>query len=439
MVLAYQKDRRYPARLSLPFFSFILVFCFPYFTLRLPFLISFLSLLLILSRYIPLFHGLSSHLLVVTIPSVPVTSPQGPDGLSQGTFSLPFLALPSSIILQALPSFPPPDLGLTRKGSTHDLSKQLMLRNMSSINFYLDNDERAPEVSLYNHDWADWVGLNADTRKVPLGARAWKDLSTVKWDTAEVTPSGRYAELEWTKQPDWYRHEAHWRGFGPTRMDTPHSVETPWYFDMDTPVAYSVVPGSYSFADLQRGKADNELNFLDDCLAEVVATQQFLEGSPVPPPYDRKHLATTFQSVIALQREGAAVKRAAWDRVAFLAWWTAACNDWSKGVDVITAERVEHIVSKGREPRGFLFDLLTDWRELNVPFLLSRGVPFYYTFSLEARLNERFCRLNPKILASYAGPNGDEVVIHDIDDEDNLREAERATCRYDDFFPAVGS
>ena len=305
---------------------------------------------------------------------------------------------------------------------------------MSSANFYLDSNDRAPEVSIYNHDWADWIGLNTDTRNVPSGARPWKDIEMIDWAAVEMTPSVKYAELEWTKQPDWYCHDTHWRSFGPTRMDTPHSVESPWYFDMDTPVAYSTVSGGYSFADLQRGNIANELIFLDSCLKEVVSTKQFLAGSPIPPPYDRERLQTMFVSISALQTEGAAAKRAAWDRIAFLAWWTAACNNWSEGVDIVTAERVEHIISRGRDPRGFLFDLLTDWRELNVPFLLMQSIPIYYMFSLEARLTERFCRLNPKIIASYAGPDGDEVIIHDIDYEDTLDEAERAMHRYDDFF-----
>lgn len=89
---------------------------------------------------------------------------------------------------------------------------------MSSTNFYLSNDDRAPEVSLYNHDWTDWVGLNADTRKIPSGARAWKNVEMIDWNTIEVTPSRKYTNLKWTKQPDWYCHDTHWRGFGPTHM-----------------------------------------------------------------------------------------------------------------------------------------------------------------------------------------------------------------------------
>ena len=308
---------------------------------------------------------------------------------------------------------------------------------MSSANFYVDRNERAPEVSLFNDDWADWIGLNADTTKVPPEARSWKDLATIDWDEVEVTPSGKYVELEWTSQPDWYRHDVHWRGYGPTRVATIPSVESPWYLDMDTPVAYSAVEGGYSFAEQQRGNVTNDLIFLDGCLKEVVATKQFVDNSPVPPPYDRERLFTTFRSVIALQKEGAAAKRAAWDRLAFLTWWTAACSSWADGVDEVTAERVEVIVSRGRSPRGFLFDLLTDWHEMNVPFLLEHSIPFYYTFSLEARLNERFCRLNPKIIASYAGPDGDEVIMHDIDYEDGLEAIEKATHHYDDFFQSL--
>ena len=305
---------------------------------------------------------------------------------------------------------------------------------MSSANFYLDKDDRAPEVSLFNHDWTDWIGLNADTKKVPLGAQNWKDLTAVDWDSVEVTPSGRYAELEWTMHPDWYRHDTHWRGFGPTRVDSIPSVGSPWYLDMDTPVAYCAVEGGFSFAEHQRSNAANDLTFLDSCLGEIIATKRFVDNSPVPPPYDRERLSATFHSITTLQKEGAAAKRAAWDRLAFLTWWTSACTDWADGVNEVIAERLGRIVSRGRDPRGFLFDLLTDWHEMNIPFLLARSIPFYYMFPLEARLNERFCRLNPKILASYAGPDGDEVVMHDIDYESDTEAAEAATHRYDDFF-----
>lgn len=87
---------------------------------------------------------------------------------------------------------------------------------MSSANFYLDGSGRAPEVSLLNHDWADWVGLNTDPMKIPLGSQSSKDMSDADWDAMEVTSSGKYADLEWTTHPDWYRHDTHWRGFGPT-------------------------------------------------------------------------------------------------------------------------------------------------------------------------------------------------------------------------------
>ncbi|EDQ98880.1 uncharacterized protein LACBIDRAFT_335573 [Laccaria bicolor S238N-H82] len=305
---------------------------------------------------------------------------------------------------------------------------------MSSANFYLDKGDRAPEVYLFNHDWADWIGLNTDTRKIPLGARNWKDLTAVDWDSVEVTPSGKYADLEWTLHPDWCRHDTHWRGFGLTRVDTIPSVGSPWYFDMDTPVAYCAMEGGFSFAEQQRSNAANDLTFFDSCLEEIVATKRFVNDSPVPPPFNRDCLTATFHSIIALQKEGAAAKRAAWDRLVFLTWWTSACDDWADGMDEVIADRVECIVSRGRDPRGFLFDLLMDWHEMNIPFLLARSIPFYYTFPLEARLNERFCRLNPKILASYAGPDGDEVIIHDIDYESDTEATEATTHRYDDFF-----
>lgn len=114
-----------------------------------------------------------------------------------------------------------------------------------------------------------------------------------------------------------------------------------------------------------------------------------------------------------------------------------ACSVWADGIDEVTAERVGVIVARGRGRRGFLFDLLTDWHEMNIPFLLEHSIPFYYTFSLEAHLTERFCHLNPKILASYAGPDGDEVIMHDIDYKDNLSTAETATHQYDNFFQSL--
>lgn len=168
------------------------------------------------------------------------------------------------------------------------------------------------------------------------------------WDSIEVTPSGRYTELEWTMHPDWYRHDTHWRGFGPTRVDSIPSIGSPWYLDMDTPVAYCTVKGRFSFTEHQRGNVTNDLTFFDGCLTEIIATKHFVNNSPIPPPYDRERLAATFHSIIALQKEGAAAKRAAWDRLAFLTWWTSACDNWAVGVDKVTAERVECIVLRGR-------------------------------------------------------------------------------------------
>ena len=155
---------------------------------------------------------------------------------------------------------------------------------MSSANYYLDKNGRAPEVSLFNHDWADWIGLNTDIRRIPPDARNWKDPSEIDWDTVEVTPSGRYADLEWTVQLDWYRHDTHWHRFGPTRVATTPSVGSPWYLDMDMPMAYSAVEGGYSFAELQQGNVTNDLIFLDGCLEEVTSTKQFVNDSPTPPP-----------------------------------------------------------------------------------------------------------------------------------------------------------
>lgn len=183
---------------------------------------------------------------------------------------------------------------------------------------------------------------------------------------------------------------------------------------MDTPIVYCAVEGGYSFAEIQCGNVTNDLIFFNHCLKEVVPSSQFVDGSPVPSTYNRERLLETYHSVITLRKEGAAAKRAAWDHLAFLTWWTSACDSWLNGIDVVMVEQVEGIVARGRDPRGFLFDVLTDWHIMNVLFLLLQAIPFYYTFSLEARMDERFCCLNPKILTSYAGPEGDEVVMHDV-------------------------
>jgi len=322
--------------------------------------------------------------LLLQLGQAPVTSMQGPDKLLWTASSF-FSSLSLVSFVGATPNITliaPPDLGLTGKGLLHNLSAQSMQWNMSSANFYLDKHDRALEVSLFNHDWADWVGLNADMRKIPPGARYWKDLMTIEWDTAEVTSSGSYAELEWTIHPDWYQHNTHWWGFGPTQMAVTPSTGSPWYLDMDAPMAYCTVEGGYLFMEIQWGNITNDLIFFDHCLEEVVGSQWFLDDSPVPPAYDCDRLSSTFQSIIMLQREGAAAKRVAWDHLMFLTWWTKACNSWAEGVNVIIVEQVEGIVSRGRNPGGFLFDLLSDWHEMNVPFLFLHSISFYYTFSL---------------------------------------------------------
>ena len=134
----------------------------------------------------------------------------------------------------------------------------------------------------------------------------------------------------------------------------------------------------------------------------------------IPPPFDIGPIDDTYESLAILQSFGASVKRAVLDRLGWLRWWRAAMPDPESKIPGTLLEQVRHMTDKEYESRGYLIDIHQLWQQVNLAFWIHHDVPIYYLWDVEQRLDERYSKLNPKLIAADTGIDGNKVVINYI-------------------------
>jgi hypothetical protein len=78
-------------------------------------------------------------------------------------------------------------------------------------------------ITIYSveHDWTTWVGLNNDVDLLPTEINLYKDHPERDWANEQTFESGKYKDLEWAQEPDWFRIETWWRGWIPILFSPP--------------------------------------------------------------------------------------------------------------------------------------------------------------------------------------------------------------------------
>jgi hypothetical protein len=73
------------------------------------------------------------------------------------------------------------------------------------------------------------------------------------------------------------------------------------------------------------------------------------------------------------------------------------------------------------------------WQQANFAFWIHHQIPIYYLWGAEERLEERYSKLNPKLIAADTGTDGNKIVINNIPIDDGWLRAAASTWKYDDF------
>ena len=69
-------------------------------------------------------------------------------------------------------------------------------------------------ITIYSveHDWMTWVSLNSNVDLIPTEINLYKDHPKRDWANEQTFESGRYKDLEWAREPDWFQIETWWKG-----------------------------------------------------------------------------------------------------------------------------------------------------------------------------------------------------------------------------------
>ncbi|KIM38290.1 hypothetical protein M413DRAFT_12781 [Hebeloma cylindrosporum] len=243
--------------------------------------------------------------------------------------------------------------------------------------------ESAITIYSVEHDWTTWVGLNHDVDVIPTKINLYKDHPDRDFANEKTTESGKYIDLEWAREPDWFRIETWWRGWIPTGGGTDFS---PWYLDLDALAPYATASNCYAFTDTIREEMKKGLRDLQEGIDAI------LEEHAPPPMTNEFSTGHSPRSVTSGSRR----------RTPNAPRWT--------------------------EQDGF-----ADWQAIDLPFWLYYSLPIYYTWGFDEKNDPRFSRLHPQLIELA---DDDHSLVQEgigLTLEADLLRAAAASWNYDDY------
>ena len=283
---------------------------------------------------------------------------------------------------------------------------------------------------------AIWVGLNLDTALIPDAAIVFKDLPDPCWSVEDFSDSGRILPIDNARDPDWYREDEQWAAWTPTAFLLP---QRPWYDQLETAVPVEERSGGWSMAEHQRQVCNTDLIQTQSCVRFIVEfDERFPRRAKVPAFYPPDRLTKVYPTKKMVQISAAKAKRSILHALAFLSWWTTVMVNWETNLTDNVVNIVTSLLSTVKGKRGVLCDLERDWSVINIPLYIQNNIPFFYLWTFEARVDQRFSRLNPALNLTYwAVRQGTALSLSPDIEEEDINKIARQSTRLDHFFQKV--
>jgi hypothetical protein len=294
------------------------------------------------------------------------------------------------------------------------------------------NLENDPPITIYSveRDWTTWIGLSNDVDLIPTEIGLYKDHPDRNWANEQTFESGKYRDLEWAQEPDWFRAETWWRGWIPVGGGSDFA---PWYLDLDALTPYITTSGRFAFTDDVRDQMQKSIRELQAGIDAILQDHYMQTALAGPPSYDDSVLDGTFLTLRDLRIETASTKRAALDRAGWICWWVKATPDGSFHAPECMQDLLHFGLSDAYIYRGYVIDLCRDWQAINLPFWLYYHIPIFYAWGFEETNDPRFSRLNPKLLELTDEDYSLPQPAAGLTLPDSLLRAAAASWEYDDY------
>lgn len=296
-----------------------------------------------------------------------------------------------------------------------------------------------PDISVAAEtDWVGWFGLHVNVDRLHVEAEffAKYDMDSRDENLEPRTPSGKFEDMDWAVDHDWYRPSTHWRGWIPIK-DFENEFPTPPFLDFDVPApSFETMRGLWHIALRYAIDLGTRFEMLENLVSQCARINLGVPPLVRPPAFDSEHFLgdTPFDSEPELQAAAAALRRAIADRMGWLTWFRTAIPQpiLQEKLPFILLNQLLLETRIEYRKRGYILRLADSWQEANIPLWLTHKLPILYCWRFEEGEIDRLARMNPKLIAGDA--SNDRITLHYVEDDEQFRTAARNSILYDDFF-----
>ncbi|KAJ7915262.1 hypothetical protein B0H13DRAFT_1610700 [Mycena leptocephala] len=282
----------------------------------------------------------------------------------------------------------------------------------------------------------EWIGVNKSCEAIPGDALNFIDSHHHQMDDSPVDEFGRFVDMEWADQPDWYNPEDHARGWIPLAKEN-DSRRGAWAKQTKSlmPVVGPMTDGKWRLADLTQELMKDDVAYFQDLMEEICLGTLYDEETHLPALFDIERISGRFSSELDVHKMVMDARRAVLNNLGHISWWMAGTDGkWMMGLSNEVVQKVLDLELMTDEKRGYLISVNRDWKSINFLLLLHHNVPFFFVWGLFESRDPRFRRLSPGAMGEYLARE-DGRLIEDLwhDDIPIVNSEFEAPARYDKF------
>ncbi|KAJ7844989.1 hypothetical protein B0H13DRAFT_1647694 [Mycena leptocephala] len=292
------------------------------------------------------------------------------------------------------------------------------------------------KVDLEDEFSLEWIGVNKSCAVIPRGALNFIDSYHHQMDDSPVDEFGRFVDMEWADQPDWYNPEDHARGWIPlARDDDQRRGAWAKQTRLLMPVIGPMSDGKWRLPEMTRDLMKSDVVYFQDLMEEICLGKLYDDETYLPALFDVERISARYSTESEVHRMVTDARRAILSNLGHISWWMAGTGGgWMEGLSNEVVQKVLDLELMTDEKRGYLFSVNRDWKSINFLLLLQHNVPFFFVWGLFESRDPRYRRLDPGVMGQYLA-RGDRRLIEDLwhDDIPIVNSEFEAPARYDRF------
>ncbi|KAJ7900485.1 hypothetical protein B0H13DRAFT_1883464 [Mycena leptocephala] len=203
----------------------------------------------------------------------------------------------------------------------------------------------------------EWIGINKSCSVIPRNMLNFMDSHHHQRDDSPVDGFGRFLDIEWADQPDWYNPEDHVQGWIPLAREDD---------ELGLSKLSPMSDGKWCVADLSQEVMKNDVKYFQDLMEEICLGKLYDEESYLPSLFDVERISGHYSSEVEVHRMVMDARRTVLSNLGHICWWMAAtAGRWMEGLPDEVVQKVMNLDLMTDEKHGYLISVNCDWKSLN--------------------------------------------------------------------------